>query len=127
MSPRVHGDRIHLTVPSYTRILNRIKSRTEGSPALWAAAVKLLGWMTCARRPMRWHEIQAAASIDAQVQSLRFDAKKFRDHAQDLCGALIFELPGKRLTLVHGTARQSVTVPILLGAMLIMSQLYRTK
>lgn len=75
---------------------------------MWEAAVKLLGWMACARRPMRWHEIQAAASIDPVDQSLRFDLKKFRDHAQDICGALILELPGKRLTLVHSTARQFV-------------------
>ena len=116
MSSRIHGDQLQLTVTSYTRILNRIKSRTAGSAAIWAAAVKLLGWMSCARRPMWWHEIH---SIDSQDQSLRFDAKKFRDHAQDLCGALILELPGKRLTLVHSTARQSVNVPILPDALLI--------
>jgi hypothetical protein len=93
---------------SYTRILARIRNRTNYGPRSWRLVVRLLGWMACAKRPMRWHEIQAAASIEPEAQRLEFDKKKFREHAQDLCGALILELPGKRLTLVHSTARRYV-------------------
>jgi hypothetical protein len=87
----------------YERIVENIKSRANG--VKWRKAVQLLGWMACARRPMRWHEIQAAASIDPGEESLQYDLRKFRDQAQELCGALILELPGQRLTLVHTTAR----------------------
>jgi hypothetical protein len=64
--------------------------------------------MTCAKRPLRWREIQAAASIEPDSQELRFDDQKFRFDIADLCGSLVHELPGKRLTLVHNTAKQYV-------------------
>jgi hypothetical protein len=57
---------------------------------------------------MKWHEIQAAASMNGKDQILQYDAKRFRVHALDLCGSLILELPGQRLALVHATARTFV-------------------
>jgi hypothetical protein len=91
---------------SYERIMSRIAQNS--TPAEWKIARKLLGWMICARRPLKWHEIQGAVSIDPVGQTVNFDDRKLRVHIRDLCGSLIQVLPGDRVELVHSTAKQSV-------------------
>ena len=93
---------------AYERIISRIRVRTENEPAMWDAAVKLLGWMTCAKRPLRRYEIQAVQCINTQYQELQFDKRRFRFDVQVLCGSLMMELPGDRLSLVHSTAKQYI-------------------
>lgn len=88
---------------SYERIMNRIKQNT--TPAEWKVAQKLLGWMVCVRRPLKWHEIQGAYSIDPEEQIIDFDDRKLRIHIRDLCGSLVQVLPGDRVELVHSTAK----------------------
>jgi hypothetical protein len=80
----------------------------NSTPAEWKIARKLLGWMICARRPLKWHEIQGAVSIDPVGQTVNFDDRKLRVHIRDLCGSLVQVLPGDRVELVHSTAKQSV-------------------
>jgi hypothetical protein len=60
--------------------------------------------MVCARRPFKWHEIQAGLSIDTIEQTVEIHERKSRVHIRDICGSLINELEGERLELVHGTA-----------------------
>ncbi len=83
--------------------MSRIKRNT--TPEEWKIAHKLLGWMVCARRPLKWHEIQGAVSIDLDEQTIDFDDRKLRIHIRDLCGSLIQVLPGDRVELVHSTAK----------------------
>lgn len=83
--------------------MSRIKQNT--SLEEWKIAQKLLGWMVCARRPLKWHEIQGAVSIDPAEQTIDFDDRKLRIHIRDLCGSLIQVLPGDRVELVHSTAK----------------------
>lgn len=85
--------------------------RIEGNPnpSEWKVARKLLGWMICATRPLKWHEIQGACSTDLDDQTVDFDERKLRTHIRDLCGSLIEILPGDRVELVHNTAKLSVT------------------
>jgi len=66
---------------------------------------KLLGWITCAKRPLKWHEIQGAVSIDMEDESIDFENRRLCTHVRDLCGSLIDVLPGDRVQLVHETAR----------------------
>jgi hypothetical protein len=74
----------------------------------WIIAQKLLGWMVCAKRPLKWHEIQAAVSIDPMEGTVDLDKRKLRVHIRDLCGSLIQALPGDRVELVHSTAKMYV-------------------
>ncbi|KAI9858937.1 MAG: hypothetical protein M1813_007239 [Trichoglossum hirsutum] len=92
---------------AYERIMSRIKQ--DASFEEWKIAQKLLGWMVCARRPLKWHEIQGAVSIDPVEQTIDFDDRKLRIHIRDLCGSLIQVLPGDRVELVHSTAKMYIT------------------
>jgi hypothetical protein len=83
--------------------MSRIKRDTE--PEEWKIAQKLLGWMVCARRPLKWHEIQGAVSINVEEQTIKFDDRKLRIHIRDVCGSLVQVLPGDRVELVHSTAK----------------------
>lgn len=71
----------------------------------WKMAQKILGWMVCAKRPLKWHEIQGAVSMDLEERTIDFDERKLRVHIQDLCGSLVLILPGDRVELVHSTAK----------------------
>ncbi|QDS76076.1 hypothetical protein FKW77_005980 [Venturia effusa] len=88
---------------AFERILERIK---KTHPKTWTLINKLLGWMICVKRPLRWNEIQALVSIDLAKSEIQFDDKKLRSSLQDLCGSLITVLPdGRGLELVHNTAK----------------------
>jgi hypothetical protein len=88
---------------SYERIMGRMKRNLTAKE--WEIAQKLLGWMVCAKRPLKWHEIQGAVSMDLDGQTIDFDDRKLRTHIQELCGSLIQVLQGDRIELVHNTAR----------------------
>ena len=88
---------------SYERILSRI--RHSASVSEWKIAHKLLGWMVCAKRPLKWNEIQGAISIDPTREIVDYDGRKLRIHVKDLCGSLVNVLQGDRVELVHGTAK----------------------
>ena len=61
--------------------------------------------MVCARRALKWHEIQAAVSMNPEGQTIDFDERKLRVHIKDLCGSLIQLLPEDQVELVHSTAK----------------------
>lgn len=87
---------------SYGRIVTRILQNPKDAERKWAQ--KLLGWVVCARRPLKWHEIQGAVSIDLKDQTVEFEDRHLRFHVKDVCGSLIDILPGDRVALVHSTA-----------------------
>lgn len=87
----------------YDRIIERVKVSLSGHE--WDVAQKLLGWMTCAIRPLKWHEMQGAMSIDMDKSNVDFEGRQARRHALELCGSLVIEHQN-RLCLVHGTARR---------------------
>lgn len=89
---------------AYQRILNRIKENS--SEKEWKIAHRLLGWMVCVTRPLKWHEIQAAVSTDVEEQTVDFDERMLRLHIRDLCGSLVQVASGDRVGLVHHTAQQ---------------------
>jgi hypothetical protein len=68
----------------------------------------LLGWIACSKRPLKWHEIQGAVSVNVQDQSVDFENRQLCTHVRDICGSLIDVLPGDRVQLVHGTAKSQV-------------------
>ncbi|KAF7504582.1 hypothetical protein GJ744_002077 [Endocarpon pusillum] len=92
---------------AYERILSRIKHNS--TPVEWKIARKLLGWMICAVRPLKWHEIQGAISIEPESQTVNFDDRRLRIHIRDICGSLVVLRPGDRIELVHSTAKFFIT------------------
>ncbi|KAK2808656.1 hypothetical protein FQN50_004520 [Emmonsiellopsis sp. PD_5] len=91
---------------AYERILDRIQR--SASSAEWNIACKLLGWMVCAKRPLKWNEIQGAISIDPKGEHVDWDGRRLRIHIKDLCGSLVDILRGGRIELVHSTAKMYI-------------------
>lgn len=89
---------------SYSRIVARIYD----NPNLRERdiAKKLIGLIVCAKRPLKWHEIQAVMSIDTDLCSIDFETRSLRASILDFCGSLIEILPGERVQIVHQSARR---------------------
>ncbi|KAI1629298.1 hypothetical protein EDD37DRAFT_616633 [Exophiala viscosa] len=88
---------------AYARILDRISK--DINPGRLATARKILGLMICAKRPLKWHEIQCALSTNAADGTVDFAQRRSRTHIREICGSLINDISGDRLELVHSTAR----------------------
>ncbi|KAF1809853.1 hypothetical protein P152DRAFT_493542 [Eremomyces bilateralis CBS 781.70] len=72
----------------------------------------LLGWMICAKRPLKHYEIQCAFCLeltDSNETLHDVESRGLVAKVTELCGTLVRELPGERLELVHGTARIYLT------------------
>ncbi|XDG07697.1 hypothetical protein ABKA04_007312 [Annulohypoxylon sp. FPYF3050] len=77
-------------------------------------AVKILGWITCARRQLRWREVQSIFCIDPDKGAVNYEDGRLRVACKDLCGSLVDVHyaterkagPEDILKLVHETARK---------------------
>ncbi|KAF2178019.1 hypothetical protein K469DRAFT_601007, partial [Zopfia rhizophila CBS 207.26] len=69
-------------------------------------AKQLLGLLICAKRSVKWHEIQGAVSIDSERKTVDFDGRSFRVDSKALGGSLIEIRPNGVVELVHMTARE---------------------
>jgi hypothetical protein len=68
----------------------------------------LPSWLVCAKRPLKWTEIQLALSTDLETWGPSNEVNmglKLQDDVQELCGSLVQVLKGNRVELVHSTAR----------------------
>ncbi|KAK1249395.1 hypothetical protein MKX07_002911, partial [Trichoderma sp. CBMAI-0711] len=70
----------------YEKLLGNVQtellSLTEGQ-AHWDMAKLLLGWLVCAKRPLKWHEMQSILSYDPDQQKVDFDNKMLRQDANN--------------------------------------------
>ncbi|KAF2219821.1 hypothetical protein BDZ85DRAFT_41489 [Elsinoe ampelina] len=94
----------------YERILKRILGTGESGHR--HDALKLLGWLVCAQRPLRWHEIQAAASFDSARGEYDSHRRLMVDH-KALCGSLVERLPDDSIELVHSTTKTHISTHVL--------------
>jgi adenylate kinase family enzyme len=90
-----------LTVHRYGRILKRILDETR--PAYCQGARKILAWLVCAMRTLKWREIQCAISIDADAGIIDPDQRLVMQ-PKDICGSLVEQQSDGSLQLVHTTA-----------------------
>ncbi|KAH0537608.1 hypothetical protein FGG08_005600 [Glutinoglossum americanum] len=88
---------------AYARIIHRVF--TEAQPSEREDAAKLLGWLVCARRPLKWHEIQGAWSFDSDTQTFDYEERRLRTDSKELCGSLVEIRNGGVIDLVHLTAK----------------------
>ncbi|KAJ2988608.1 hypothetical protein NUW58_g3882 [Xylaria curta] len=103
LRPEVFPNDLH---KAYCNIIDRLY-RNLG-PNQWLMAKKIFGWLACAKRPLNWHEIQAALSMvidknDASV-SFHYYNKSLRHDIRKICGSLVQRL-GNRIMFVHSTAK----------------------
>ncbi|RSL89343.1 hypothetical protein CEP51_001245 [Fusarium floridanum] len=88
---------------AYERVLDRMIE--QASPAAKEDISWLLGWLVCAKRSLKWHEIQILKSIDLDEESVEVERNKFRVAPKDLCESLVEIQPDGTLELVHVTAK----------------------
>jgi hypothetical protein len=69
-------------------------------------AKQLLGWIACAKRPMKWYEIQGGVSIDLENQSVNYEERMHRVSPKVLCASLVEIRSDDSVELVHSTARE---------------------
>ncbi|XTI89154.1 hypothetical protein V2W45_1469393 [Cenococcum geophilum] len=88
----------------YDRLVDRV---LKGNNVLMREiAERLLGWIVHAKRPLKWHEIQGATSINLDIQDVQFESRKLKVDAKGLCGSLVeYRHSDDTVQLVHLTAR----------------------
>ncbi|KAI0010504.1 hypothetical protein F4779DRAFT_577169 [Xylariaceae sp. FL0662B] len=87
---------------AYGRILHRIG---ENRPQdLTREVWKILSWVACAPRPLRWREIQAVVSLDIENQDVNHE-RRLLDSPKDLFASLVELQPDDTVELIHSTAR----------------------
>ncbi|KAF2664316.1 hypothetical protein BT63DRAFT_105847 [Microthyrium microscopicum] len=93
---------------AYERILSRLERQWKHTSRVWSQITRLLGWMICAKRPLKRYELQCAFGLDLTDEHENLHCSEAIGSIGQLakkCGILIRELPGERLELVHNTAR----------------------
>ena len=75
-------------------------------------ALRLLGWLVCAKRPLKLHEVQTMKSINLEQRTVEFERRRFRVDPKDLCESLVDVRPDGSIELVHLTARVYVPNPL---------------
>ncbi|KAK1989121.1 hypothetical protein LZ30DRAFT_744577 [Colletotrichum cereale] len=91
----------------YDTLLGTLKENlTRLSSNHWAKAKLLLGFLACAHRPLKWHEIQAILAFDRAHDVVDFDLNMIRtENVADFLGSLVQVLPGDNIRLIHSTAK----------------------
>jgi hypothetical protein len=77
----------------------------QASPAAIEDILMLFGWLVCAKRSLKWHEIQGLKSINLDEQSVEFERQRFVVTPKDLCESLVEIRSDGTLELVHLTAK----------------------
>ncbi|KAH8668496.1 hypothetical protein BX600DRAFT_257795 [Xylariales sp. PMI_506] len=91
---------------AYNKLLESLRNRL---PELrWEKAIAIFGWLICAGRTLRWHEIQAIICMVLEEQDVDYANKKLIVDVQELCGSLVHVQPGNKVELIHHTASRYI-------------------
>ncbi|KAF5254484.1 hypothetical protein FANTH_742 [Fusarium anthophilum] len=88
---------------AYERIMDRIFHKAPQQTR--TGTLQLLGWLVCAKRPLKWHEIQSLKSVNLNRQLVDFARHKFSVSGKDLCGSLVELREDGTLELIHVSAK----------------------
>lgn len=66
---------------------------------------RLLSWLVCAKRPLKWHEIQAMNSTKLDEQCISLERYSFIKSPKDLCASLVEMREDGTLEFVHLTVK----------------------
>lgn len=91
----------------YDKIIRQIFEEGPGADTRNKYLSRLLSLLVCAKRPLRWYEIQGffAFDQDDEAEFVDHDARKLRDDPMDLCMSLIERHLDDSVRLVHPTAK----------------------
>lgn len=78
---------------------------SKGTPT-HSQSLKLLTWMVCAKRSMKWREIQCAIALNLDEQDVDWERKRFAVDHKELCGSLVELHKDGTINLVHHTAKR---------------------
>ncbi|TPX09019.1 uncharacterized protein E0L32_001720 [Thyridium curvatum] len=99
LDPNVFPREVH---DVYRRIMVRINESAPGTAM--KDILRLLGWLVCAKRPLKWHEIQCMNSINLYERRVDFEHQRFIKSPKELLASLVELRPDGALELVHSTA-----------------------
>lgn len=102
-----------LTITRYERVTRRILGEDAPAPERQDATT-ILGWVTCAMRPLRWREIQSIFCTDPGAGTFDYKENMLRVSCKQLCGSLVDihqtksgqSGPDDVVAIVHDTARE---------------------
>ncbi|KAF5517107.1 Vegetative incompatibility protein HET-E-1 [Colletotrichum siamense] len=89
----------------YAKLLRTLRARLE-EDGTWEVGKQLLGWLICAHRPLKLHEMDAILSFYPDREVVDFDLYKLREGVTDILGSLVQVLPGDNIRLMHSTAKK---------------------
>ncbi|KAF2686439.1 ankyrin [Lentithecium fluviatile CBS 122367] len=92
--------------PDLNQVYQRIRHRifVESSPREQGVAKTLFSWLLCAKRPLKWYEIQGAMCLDPETGLFDEDRRLVRD-IKHFCGSLVEIRNGSAICFVHLTAK----------------------
>lgn len=74
----------------------------------WLMAKKVFSLLAGAARPLKWHELQAALTIDSGGFRAAYQQSELRmDNIKEICGDLVQRL-GNRIEFIHSTTKWCV-------------------
>ncbi|KAI0376807.1 hypothetical protein F5Y04DRAFT_273551 [Hypomontagnella monticulosa] len=88
----------------YQRILQRVIG--TGPRTQHETTRRLLAWISGAKRPLKWYEIQGAISIDLDEQKINDENRRLASNAKDLCASLVEVHPSQTVELIHPTLKE---------------------
>jgi len=94
------------TTPNFLRYSRIVRQLFESETPQKKDAVKLLGWLVCAKRPLKWREIQCAVAIDQDEGTVNWMQNRLQVDSKDLCGSLVEIHTDDTIGLVHHTAKR---------------------
>ncbi|KAK3315983.1 hypothetical protein B0H66DRAFT_274517 [Apodospora peruviana] len=106
----IRADRLPSSLEAaYKKIIDRLQ-RNPGERQ-WAMAKKIFGWLARAKRPLQWHELQAALSIQPDHRPgedpIDFHNNQLRKDIREICGSLVQVLED-RIEFIHSTTRSHI-------------------
>ncbi|RYP73035.1 hypothetical protein DL771_003903 [Monosporascus sp. 5C6A] len=92
---------------AYARIMLRLFNRETPNKrdSRRAASLFILKWLVCAKRTLKWREIQAVKAVDIDSQTVDIERRRFRQDCRDLCGSMVETFDDGSVELVHPTAK----------------------
>ncbi|KAH7136884.1 hypothetical protein B0J13DRAFT_677676 [Dactylonectria estremocensis] len=94
---------------AYDKIIERLRTAVHANT--WTEARKIFGWLAYAKRPLKWHELQAALSVNiddyggVEVQDCNI---RLRESIQNVCGSLVHMPGGTSIDFIHQTAKEFI-------------------
>ena len=92
-----------MRIVRYERIALRIFENPNRSER--EDAHNIFRWIVCAKRPLKWDDVQSIFAIDPVLQKVDFDERQLRVTCRELCGSLVETGAGDKLELVHKSAK----------------------